>query len=138
VPSGRSTAIGSGIAEAHCRQAAFPGTTNTSCTTRCESRGPVARASRWPSPAEPGGSLRAVGAEPFVFRLERGGSIDPSPLVDADGTAHLLWMSDDNALDQPSSMWLQPFIADGRAVTGAPTELQRRTYSSTLQLPWSS
>ena len=37
-------------------------------------------------------------SEPLIFQHRRGGSIDPSPFVDDDGRAYLLWKSDDNAL----------------------------------------
>ena len=74
---------------------------------------------------QPEGPFRDVSAEPFIFQLERGGSIDPSPFVDIDGTAYLLWKSDDNALDQPASIWIQRLTDDGLALTGAPRELLR-------------
>jgi beta-xylosidase len=74
---------------------------------------------------QPEGPFIDTSAGPFIFQLERGGSIDPSPFVDADGTAYLLWKSDDNALDQPSSLWAQPLTADGLALTDAPTEVLR-------------
>ena len=67
----------------------------------------------------------AGGTGPLVFQLERGGSIDPSPFVDPDGTAYLLWKSDDNAFERPSSLWGQPLSADGLALSGTPTELLR-------------
>ncbi len=62
---------------------------------------------------------------PLVFQLDRGGSIDPSPFVDDDGTAYLLWKSEDNAVRRPSSLWIQPLTEDGRALAGIPTELLR-------------
>jgi beta-xylosidase len=74
---------------------------------------------------QPEGPFRDVSTEPFVFQIERGGSIDPSPFVDTDGTAYLLWKSDDNALDEPASIWIQRLTGDGLALTGAPTELLR-------------
>ena len=63
---------------------------------------------------------------PLVFQLDRGGSIDPSPFVDRDATPYLLWKSDDNALDLPSSLWGQPLAADGMSLVGEPTELLRQ------------
>jgi len=63
---------------------------------------------------------------PLVFQLERGGSIDPSPFVDVDGTPYLLWKSEENALDRPSSLWAQPLAPDGLALIGQPTELLRQ------------
>ena len=74
---------------------------------------------------QPEGPFRDTSGGPFVFQLERGGSIDPSPFVDADGTAYLLWKSDDNALGRPPSIWIQELTPDGLALTGAPTELLR-------------
>lgn len=67
---------------------------------------------------QPGGPFADVTGEPLVFQLERGGSIDPSPFVDVDGAAYLLWKSDENALDRPSCLWGQPLTADGRALAG--------------------
>lgn len=66
---------------------------------------------------------------PLVFQLDRGGSIDPSPFVDADGTPYLLWKSDDNALQRPSSLWGQRLSDDGLSLLGEPTELLRHDRS---------
>ena len=77
------------------------------------------------SSALPGGPFVDERTEPLVFQLDRGGSIDPSPFIDHDGTAYLLWKSDDNALNQPSSLWCQRLTPDGLALTGTPAELLR-------------
>ena len=63
---------------------------------------------------------------PLVCQVERGGSIDPSPFVDADGSLYLLWKSDDNALGNPTSLWGQRLTHDGLALVGAPTHLLRQ------------
>lgn len=63
---------------------------------------------------------------PFVFQLRRGGSIDPSPFVDRDGTAYLFWKSDDNALHKPPSLWGQQLAADGLDLLGEPVQLLRQ------------
>lgn len=73
----------------------------------------------------PDGPFRDGSAAPFVFQAERGGSIDPSPFVDVDGTPYLLWKSEDNALDRPSSLWAQRLAPDGLALVGEPAELLR-------------
>lgn len=73
--------------------------------------------------ARPEGPFVDESAGPLVFQSDRGGSIDPSPFVDDDGTAYLLWKSEDNAIKGPSSLWIQPLSADGRTLTGTPTEL---------------
>ena len=73
----------------------------------------------------PGGRYTAGTQEPLVFQEERGGSIDPSPFVDADGAAYLLWKSDDNALARPPSLWGAPLTGDGLRLAGPPVELLR-------------
>ncbi|HEV7534326.1 MAG TPA: glycoside hydrolase family 43 protein [Acidimicrobiia bacterium] len=60
---------------------------------------------------------------PLIFQAGRGGSIDPSPFVDADGRAYLLWKSDDNALGRVTSLWGAPLRADGLGLDGLPVEL---------------
>ena len=71
----------------------------------------------------PGGPFTDSSSEPLVYQLNLGGSIDPSPFVEADGTAYLVWKADSNAINQPSSIWLQPIGPNSTTLTGAPTEL---------------
>ena len=73
--------------------------------------------------ASPEGPFVDTSTGPIVFQLDRGGSIDPSPFVDEDGTAYLLWKSDDNAIQHPSRLWIQALSTDGLTLTGSPTEL---------------
>jgi beta-xylosidase len=73
--------------------------------------------------AEPTGPFVDRSAQPLLFQADRGGSIDPSPFVDADGTAYLLWKSDDNAIGQAASLWGAPLEADGLALAGEPVDL---------------
>lgn len=75
------------------------------------------------SARRPEGPFADSSAGPLIFQQERGGSIDPSPFVDADGTPYLLWKSDDNALDQQSSLWGQQLSPDGMTLVGRPTVL---------------
>ncbi|MEA2973486.1 MAG: hypothetical protein QOG82_1944 [Actinomycetota bacterium] len=77
----------------------------------------VARAS------SPEGPFEDTSTGPIVFQLDRGGSIDPSPFLDEDGTAYLLWKSDDNAIQHPSHLWIQALSDDGLTLAGSPTEL---------------
>ncbi|MHB1536403.1 MAG: glycoside hydrolase family 43 protein [Acidimicrobiales bacterium] len=67
---------------------------------------------------DPGGPFLADGNAPLVFQEQLGGSIDPSPFVDLDGTAYLLWKADANAVGRRSSLWLAPLSGDGRSLTG--------------------
>jgi beta-xylosidase len=73
----------------------------------------------------PEGPFVDASSGPLVFQLDRGGSIDPSPFVDDDGTLYLLWKSDDNAFDRPSSLWGQRISPDGMTLVGEPVELLR-------------
>jgi beta-xylosidase len=59
------------------------------------------------------------GAESFC------GSIDPSPFVDGDGTAYLVWKSDENAsaCNRPTRLWSAPLSADGTTLAGPPSQL---------------
>ena len=75
--------------------------------------------------ADPAGPFLDASTGPLLFQAERGGSIDPSPFLDDDGTAYLFWKSDDNALDRPASLWAAPLRTDGLALAGPPTELLR-------------
>jgi beta-xylosidase len=72
---------------------------------------------------QPQGPFIDTSSGPLIFQLEQGGSIDPSPFVDDDGTAYLLWKADANALDRPSSLWVQQLADDGLSLVGRPTKL---------------
>ncbi len=62
----------------------------------------------------------------------RCGSIDPSPFVEADGRAYLLWKSDENsaACHAAPRLWSQPLSDDGLSVSGDPALL------ATMDQPW--
>lgn len=60
---------------------------------------------------------------PLVCQLDRGGSIDADPYVDRDGSAWLVWKSDDNALGAPTTLWMQSLSADGLSLLGSPAAL---------------
>lgn len=69
-------------------------------------------------------------AQPLVYQRTRGGSIDPDPFVDADGTAYLLWKSDDNALGGRTVLWVRRLSPDGLSFAGRPVKVLRQ------QLTW--
>lgn len=73
----------------------------------------------------PGGPFVDAGRGPLVYQLEMGGSIDPSYIVDVDGSAYLVWKADSNALNRPSSIWLQRIGPGGTTLQGSPVELLR-------------
>jgi beta-xylosidase len=71
----------------------------------------------------PQGPFVDISTAPLIYQLSLGGSIDPSPFVDTDGTAYLIWKADANAIHQRSSLWIQPLTGDGLSLTGTPTRL---------------
>lgn len=73
-----------------------------------------------------GGPFVDTSAQPLIFQLDRGGSIDPCAFTDGDGTPYLLWKSDDNALNRPTSLWGQGLAADSLSLVGDPVELLRQ------------
>jgi beta-xylosidase len=64
------------------------------------------------------GPFAGPDAEPLVCQSELGGSIDPYPFVDRDGTAYLLWKSDENAFGHTSHLYGQRLRPDGLALEG--------------------
>jgi beta-xylosidase len=75
--------------------------------------------------AGPAGPFVDRTAEPLILQADRGGSIDPSPFVDAGGAAFLLWKSDDNAVRGAPRLWGAPLESGGLALAAPPTELLR-------------
>ena len=75
--------------------------------------------------SDPAGPFADRSTEPFIFQEDRAGSIDPSPFVDRDGNAYLLWKSDDNADGRAPSLWGASLQPDGLALAGTPVELLR-------------
>lgn len=67
---------------------------------------------------------------PLVCQTRRGGSIDPSPFVDADGTPWLLWKSEGTLLGEPTRIWVQALSDDGLRRVGNPVQLLERA------MPW--
>jgi beta-xylosidase len=74
----------------------------------------------------PDGPFVDDSSEPFLCQLEMGGSIDPYPFVDSDGTPYLLWKNDGNCCGLPVKLWAQPLSEDGLSLEGSPAELIER------------
>jgi len=68
----------------------------------------------------PLGPFEDRSSAPALLQSELGGSIDPSPFVDADGTAYLYWKADANALGRASSLWGAPLRSDGAGLADEP------------------
>ncbi|MGP0029216.1 MAG: glycoside hydrolase family 43 protein [Acidimicrobiales bacterium] len=68
--------------------------------------------------AQPQGPFVDSSSAPMVCQPSLGGSIDPSPFVDTDGTPYLVWKS--NGLNgQPPMIWSQQLNPTGTALTGS-------------------
>jgi beta-xylosidase len=74
----------------------------------------------------PAGPFVDWSTEPFICQRDLGGSIDPSPFVDADGTLYLYWKNDGNCCGRPVGLWGQRLSADGSTLIGAPVQLLAR------------
>jgi beta-xylosidase len=74
-------------------------------------------------------------ADPFICQVTAPqalcGSIDPSPFVDENGDAYLLWKSDENATacGGDARLWIQRLGVDGISLLDAPMELLKRDRS---------
>lgn len=62
---------------------------------------------------------------PLVCDVAAGGSIDPYPFPDHDGSAYLYWKTDANAIGNRCSLWGARLTPDRLAVEGDPVELLR-------------
>ena len=71
----------------------------------------------------PTGPFIDTSTTPFVCQTSLGGSIDPQPLVDADGTAYLDWKSNGGASTTPASIWAAQLAPDGLSLVSTPHAL---------------
>jgi hypothetical protein len=71
----------------------------------------------------PDGPFLDESTGPIVCQRDLNGSIDASPFVDADGTAYLVWKSEDAAGREPTRLWSQALSADGLSLVGSAVTL---------------
>lgn len=64
----------------------------------------------------PCGPFHDASPVPLLCQHNLGGSIDPSPFVEDDGRAFLLWKNDGNSCGLTTGLWMQPLRADGLAL----------------------
>ena len=74
---------------------------------------------------EPLGPFVDDAKRPLVCQAAQGGSIDPSPFRDDDGSLYLLWKNDGNAIGAPTRIWAQRLSADGLRLVGRRTAVER-------------
>jgi beta-xylosidase len=85
--------------------------------------------------AGPQGPFVDQSSGPLVCQLQRGGSIDPYPFVDANGTPYLLWKSDDNAVGHRTNLWSQRLTPNGLAFERRTSPTRVLSQSSGWQSP---
>jgi beta-xylosidase len=75
--------------------------------------------------ARPEGPYTDDSTQPFICQRSLCGSIDASPFVDKDGSAYVLWKSDENAAacGTPPRLWSQRLSDDGLSLQGEPVAL---------------
>jgi beta-xylosidase len=66
---------------------------------------------------------------PLECQLDLGGSIDPSPFLDASGTPYLVWKSQ-GTIGEPSAIWSQQLTADGTGLAGSASQILVRPSQS--------
>ncbi|GAC1444159.1 MAG: hypothetical protein NVSMB52_03200 [Chloroflexota bacterium] len=76
----------------------------------------------------PGGPFVDASAAPLVCQIDLGGSIDPSPFRDGNGTIFLLWKNDGNCCGKHTYIWVQQLTPDGLTLVGSPTSLDRESH----------
>jgi beta-xylosidase len=72
---------------------------------------------------EPAGPFQSASGGPLVCQTELGGSIDPYPFRDTDGSAILLWKNDGNCCGLRVGLWSQRLGPDAISLVGPPAEL---------------
>lgn len=85
---------------------------NRQCTGVAHSRSPL-------------GPFASDADKPLVCQRSLGGTIDASPLRDADGALFLYYKADANAVGQPTEIFVQRLTASGMELTGEPVALLR-------------
>ena len=74
----------------------------------------------------PVGQFSSAADEPLICQLDLGGSIDPYPFRDTDGTLHLYWKNDGNCCGLDVFLWGQRLSDDGLTLLGGPVQLLER------------
>ncbi|HEY7948835.1 MAG TPA: family 43 glycosylhydrolase, partial [Acidimicrobiales bacterium] len=87
------------------------------CVTTTNGRSSAMCISRATS-SSPAGPFVDDSSSALVCPVSQGGAIDPSVFVASDGTPWLLWKSDGDCCNQPTSIYSQQLSTDGLSVVG--------------------
>ena len=79
--------------------------------------------------AGPQGPFADDSKAPLECQLDLGGSIDPSPFLDASGTPYLVWKSQ-GTIGERSAIWSQQLTADGTGLAGSASQILVRPSQS--------
>jgi hypothetical protein len=88
----------------------FRGWTNAECISRATA-------------TNPSGPFVDNSSSAFICPIDEGGAIDPSVFVASNGTPWLLWKSDGDCCDKPTSIYSQQLSPDGLSTVGPPHRL---------------
>jgi hypothetical protein len=87
----------------------------------------------------PAGPFTDTSIQPLICQDNIGGSLDPQPFVDPNGTPYLYWKSNggNDAQDIPGEIWVAQLSADGSSVVGdvIPVLTQTQSWESTVENP---
>ncbi len=85
----------------------------------------------------PTGPFVDASTAPFICQPDLGGSIDPQPLVDSDGTPYLYWKSNAGQSPAPASIWAAVLSPDGLSLASGPQIVltQDQAWESTVEGP---
>jgi hypothetical protein len=86
------------------------GVTNAECISRATASNPT-------------GPFVDNSTSAFVCPIADGGAIDPAVFVDSSGTPWLLWKSDGDCCNEPTSLYSQQLSSDGLSTVGPPHRL---------------
>ncbi len=73
--------------------------------------------------AHPAGPFVDGSPGPFLCQRDEGGSIDPSPFLDAVGEPWLVWKGEGETAGGSATLWSQRLSPDGRQLVGEPSRL---------------
>jgi hypothetical protein len=86
----------------------------------------------------PTGPFADTSSGPIVCQSNLGGSLDPQPFVDTDGTPYLYWKSNSGRLPIPAAIWVARLSPDGTALASSAQQVlgQDQTWESTVEAPF--
>jgi Glycosyl hydrolases family 43 len=87
--------------------------------------------------SSPTGPFNDSSLAPLICQTSMGGSIDPQPFVDVNGTPYLYWKSNAGLSSAPASIWATLLSPDGLSLASSPRSVlsQDQPWESTVEGP---